>query len=248
MGQRCCIVVPIYKEKLNSIEERVLRELLRKLSRFPVCFMAPGNLCLRYYQENFAECKSLSFNMWQANSLSDYNRLMMQPSFYQEFQKYEYILIFQLDGLLLQGSEELEVFLDMGYDYIGAPWPEGGYCYYKRIIRGSGHIPILRKLQGETVCKVGNGGVSLRKVGSMVQFFEEWQSEVETWDKAEDIFISFFGQKRRCELKIAPVEIAEKFSLENDMKDKIEIGATPFAVHKWELYYPELPEKVGMLT
>lgn len=246
MKQKCCVAIPVYKEKLNPVEEGVLRDAFEKLSDFPFQFIAPGNLDLKYYQETFRECGSLSFNEWQSDSISDYNRLMMQHTFYRAFEEYESILIFQLDGLLLKGNTELHSFLDMGYDYIGAPWPGEGYRYCKRVVPGSGHIPLLRKLQGETLCRVGNGGVSLRKVSSMIRFFEVWEPEAEVWGKAEDIFISFYGQKRKCELNIAPVKVARYFSLETNMKEEIENGNIPFAVHKWEQYYPELPEKAGL--
>ena len=80
----------------------------------------------------------------------------------------------------------------------------------------------------------------------MIRFFEVWEPEAEVWGKAEDIFISFYGQKRKCELNIAPVKVARYFSLETNMKEEIENGNIPFAVHKWEQYYPELPEKAGL--
>lgn len=246
MNQKCCVVIPIYKKKLNSVEDSILRDAIEKLSEFPFCLIAPGNLDLKYYRENWKECRNVAFKEWEADSLSDYNRLMMQHTFYRTFREFKYILIFQLDGLLLKGSSELNAFLNMDFDYIGAPWPGEGYRYCKRVIPGSGHIPFLRKLQGETLCRVGNGGVSLRKVDSMIRFFEAWKPEAEDWAKAEDIFISFYGQKQKYKLNIAPVELARQFSLETNMKEEIQNGRIPFAVHKWEQYYPELPEKAGL--
>ena len=75
---------------------------------------------------------------------------------------------------------------------------------------------------------------------SMIRFFNAWKDTASEWNNAEDIFISFYGQKKKCELNIAPVNVASRFSLETNMKVEIANGNIPFAVHKWEQYYPEL--------
>ena len=238
--KKCCVVIPIYKTVLNSVEQVVLNHFLQKIQNYPWCFMAPSDLDLRWYQNNYPEIAQQVFAGWKSDSLDDYNQLMMKPSFYKRFDDYGYIFIFQLDGFILKDDGVLNEFLDMDYDYIGAPFPGEGFRYLKRIIPGSGHISLLNKLQGETICRVGNGGVSLRKVEAMIRFFHAWEAEKSEWNNAEDIFISFYGQKRKCKLNIAPVEIASRFSLETNMKMKITNGNIPFAVHKWERYYPEL--------
>lgn len=236
----CIIVIPIYKNELAEIEYVCLENYRKKLSCFRFGFIAPFDIDVSYYAKRWKEVPIIKFDTWRAKSLNDYNRLLMTSEFYGRFIEYDYMLMLQLDGWLIKGSEELKQFLQMGYDYIGAPWPEGGLRYYKRIIRGANHIKLLRCFTGETICRVGNGGVSLRRVERMEEFFNAYEKEKENWEKAEDIFISFYGQKRKFRLKIPPVETAKEFSLETDMKKEILEGNLPMAVHKWERYFPDL--------
>lgn len=236
----CIIVIPIYKHELTEIEYICLENYKKKLSCFRFVFIAPYDIDESYYAKRWKGVSIIKFDIWSAKNLSDYNRLLMTPEFYGQFIEYDYMLILQLDGWLIKGSEDLKQFLQMGYDYIGAPWPEGGLRYYKRMIRGANHIKLLRCFTGETICKVGNGGVSLRRIKSMEIFFEIFEKEKTEWEKAEDIFISFYGQKRKFRLKIPSVEIAKQFSLEKDMKKEIMEGRLPMAVHKWERYFPDL--------
>lgn len=239
-GKDCIIIIPIYKNELSEQEYFCLENYRKKLYDMPFCFIAPRDVADSYYSKRWKNISIVKFDTWHADSLDDYNNLLMTPDFYNKFSEYDYMLILQLDGWLIKGKEELEYFLKMEYDYIGAPWPDGGYRYYKRVIRGANHIKLLRHFTGETICKVGNGGVSLRRIKSLEMFFRVYKKEKENWEKAEDIFISFYGQKRKYKLRIPSVEIAKQFSLEKDMKKEISEGNIPMAVHKWELYFPEL--------
>lgn len=236
----CIIIIPIYKNKLSETECLCLNNYRKKLEGFPFCFIAPIDIEDSFYLNNWEEIPIMRFKTWNANSLDNYNSLLMTPGFYDCFLDHKYMLILQLDGWLIKGREELNYFLGMEYDYIGAPWSGGGYRYYKRNIRGANYIKFLRYFTGETICEVGNGGVSLRNVKSMKTFFGIYEKEKTEWEKAEDIFISFYGQKRKFRLKFPSVEMATRFSLEKDMKREIAGGNLPMAVHKWEVYFPEL--------
>ncbi len=246
--KECIVLIPVYREMLCENEELSLKNNMEKLRQFPICFIAPENVKTSYYEENWRDIALIKFHNWSADSLEDYNRLLMKPEFYEKFSEYNYMFILQLDGWLIKGEKELTEFLREGYDYIGAPWPAGGYRYCKRIIPGAGHSKVINYLQGETICKVGNGGVSLRKTESMISFFRIYGKEADKWEKAEDIFISFYGHKRKYRLRIPSEEIAERFSLEADMKEKIQAGNIPMAVHKWEKYYPELLDDLNSLN
>jgi hypothetical protein len=82
-------------------------------------------------------------------SSSTYSRLLLSADFYRRFSDYDYILIYQLDCLVF--SENLNRWCDMGFDYIGAPWVGLGPD-------GSAYVS-----------RVGNGGLSLRKVRSFLR-------------------------------------------------------------------------------
>ena len=121
--EKCCIVIPIYKAELNQVEKTVVNNFLQKIENYPWCFIAPSDLELGWYQKNYPDIAQHVFAEWKSGSLSDYNQLMMNTSFYKRFEGNEYILIFQLDGFILKDDKALGEFLNEGYDYIGAPWP-----------------------------------------------------------------------------------------------------------------------------
>jgi hypothetical protein len=86
------------------------------------------------------------------DGLTGYNRLMLSKEFYARFEEYEFILIYQLDAIIL--SSDIERFLDMDVDYLGAPWIEyhaNGAPYFTN---------------------VGNGGLSLRRVSAFRRLLE----------------------------------------------------------------------------
>lgn len=73
-------------------------------------------------------------------SYEDYNTLLKQPEFYEKYIPAETFLLFQTDSMICGPHKDLlQKFL--AYDYVGAPWREGG---------------------------VGNGGLSLRKRSAVV--------------------------------------------------------------------------------
>jgi len=79
-------------------------------------------------------------------SIGAYSLLLLNPDFYRQFLDFEFLLIYQPDCLVF--SDRLSQFCAAGFDYIGAPWladrkqPELGFS------------------------RVGNGGLSLRRVAS----------------------------------------------------------------------------------
>ena len=111
----------------------------------------------------------------------------------QEIYKYindDYCLVIQWDGFVINPNCWNNIFFD--YDYIGAPWPD----------------------KPENM-NVGNGGFSLRSKKLI-----EWTSTLTDWTgQNEDTFI-VSTKKSELEsqgLKIAPVEVATQFSVENEM-------------------------------
>ena len=78
-------------------------------------------------------------------SITSYNHLLLSVWFYELFNNYKYILIYQLDCFVFK--DELTAWVNKGYSYIGAPW--------------------VNK-QGE-IEGVGNGGFSLRNVNDSIR-------------------------------------------------------------------------------
>ena len=236
--------MPIYQEKLKGNDEASLNELIGKIHDTQIVFIAPSNLETEWYEKRYPKTEIRSYLNWDKQSLQDYNDLLMTSKFYQAFEEYEYIFIFQTDARFLGTEEQLIGFTNKEFDYIGAPWGQDGMRFIKRVIPGAGHSKLLRKLEGEVIARVGNGGVSLRRVSAMIRFFESHKKELSEWEKAEDLFIGYYGAKHPNSIVLADVETASSFAMEMDMEEQIKSGRIPMAVHKWEKFFPELDKYI----
>jgi len=138
------IVVPIYKGKFSPQEEVSYRHLMRFLGKYDKFSLMPESL-----KGDWPALKAKRFADKCFKNIRAYDQLMMSEQFYKVFGQYEYILIYQLDCLVF--SDQLQMWCEADFDYIGAPWlkdkdnPSGGFS------------------------RVGNGGFSLRKVASFLK-------------------------------------------------------------------------------
>jgi hypothetical protein len=135
------VVVPVYRPDLSADERLTLRQLEHYLPAAEKHLLMPEGLSFHrpgYHEARFAPAFFAD--------LRGYNRLMLDDRLYAHFDRYEYILIHQLDALVL--SPDIGRFLDLGVDYLGAPWIDYGPDGAPRLAR------------------VGNGGLSLRRVSA----------------------------------------------------------------------------------
>ena len=138
-----------------------------------------------------------------ANS-SSYSRLLASRRFWTSIRA-EHVLIFQMDSVLCSMSPwRAEDFLQ--YDFVGAPWIDRWYGM-----------------------DIGNGGLSLRKVSTMIKITETFKfNETEN----EDIFFARGIYKLRdadqSSVQIPPVHVAVKFSYEAGELPRL----ASFGVHK----------------
>jgi hypothetical protein len=157
MSNKYCIVIPIYKTKLNEYETLSLKQCCKILLNYHITFIAYKKLdCSEYIKIICNTGISFSFEYFNKIYFLDvscYNALLLSYFFYKRFKKYSYILIYQLDAYVF--SDELDFWCRKGYDYIGAPW--------------------LRLSKEKTMPEfidppaVGNGGLSLRNVNSFIK-------------------------------------------------------------------------------
>ena len=122
-----------------------LATIRRHLSRYGICFIAPESLDLASVRAPGEEIERFPDACFE--QVAAYNRLATSSALYERFAQHRYILICQLDCLILHG--ELEAWLNRGFDYLAAPW----FMHFGTdTARG--------------LWRVGNGGLSLRNVGS----------------------------------------------------------------------------------
>ena len=153
------VVIPVYKNELSAEERHSLRQCCLILRNYQIAIVTYQECDLTYYKEILmAEEVVFAIELFDRSyfdSVQSYNRLLLNEDFYSRFKDYIYIFIYQLDGFIFK--DELTEWCNKEYDYIGAPWFAG----YKKHEDG---CPLY---------KVGNGGVSLRKISSFLDIFDK---------------------------------------------------------------------------
>lgn len=133
-----------------------------------------------------------------------YNRMVLYELW--KYIRTDYALINHYDGFVVHPELWDPEYLE--YDYIGAPWP----------LENS---PAERKDEQGEICRVGNG-VSLRS-RRLLKFMDQEQIPFESYEGtySEDVLLCVKNRYRleECGFKIAPVELAAKFSHENDIAE-----------------------------
>ncbi|MGO9639761.1 MAG: DUF5672 family protein [Candidatus Acidiferrales bacterium] len=142
------IVTPLTRFPLAEDEEISMHHLREYLGHFDRFIIGPKD-ALRSLHETreYSDFALRQFPDRYFQSIQSYSRLMVTEEFYRAFTEYEYILIYQLDCLVF--SSDLEAWCHGGWDYIGAP-------LFKDFLEDPAAGPWV----------VGNGGLSLRRVGS----------------------------------------------------------------------------------
>lgn len=230
------VIIPVYKECLTELEEQSIKNTFDKLSGRDFFLIAPQSLNLEWYK-TVGRFNIVRFANKYFQSERAYSKLLLKEEFYQAFDNYKNILIVQTDVWIIGNSILLNQFLDMEYDYIGAPWKEG-ITAFAYTFKGIGYLPTC--FSKPQKISVGNGGLSLRNVDKHIKLLRKYRFQSRIWvNVGEDIFFSYYGNQMSG-FKIAPVEVAEKFSLETSAREDIARGIVPFGIHAWEKYYSEV--------
>jgi len=139
------VVVPTPTLELDADEQISFRQLRGVLANYDTYLALPDDID--------GTLEGLPVKLFAAPYFRGPKRrnqqLMISPTFYRAFEEYEFVLIYQLDSLVL--ADELAAWCATGWDNIGAPWtrtaPDGSI-----VLTG-----------------VGNGGFALRRVESCLR-------------------------------------------------------------------------------
>lgn len=213
------IVVPVYKIDLDVFENVSLMQLHRILGHYPIFYVMPNRL-----RNNFLESylQIVFFPDSYFVSTEAYSKLCLSSGFYETFREYEYMLIYQTDAFVF--SDRLMEFCDLGYDYIGAP------------------LPRMNQYWHELKARVGNGGLSLRRISAVLRILEKKEDilyQVRFMKKAimqyEDLFFGYCGTVPELEFHVPSVPLAVNFSIENDVSHCYRRlkNYLPFGCHAW---------------
>lgn len=255
------IVIPVYKTLPDEAEKMSLLQCVKILGRHEMCLVCPQELDVTAYTE-LAGRSFLTerFERKYFQGIEGYNELMKGRGFYERFEQYEYILIYQLDAWVFE--DKLDYWCSKGYDYIGAPW----FQFHRNHEEGY-----------DFMC-VGNGGLSLRKVSKFLKVTDRlqrlynisdilWPFQRKSWreyktvlkrcihglnrmgaymvekkDKWEDVFFCCELKDTRQELNTPDCLEASLFSIETSPKyifNEINKGQLPFGCHAWKRYQYE---------
>lgn len=220
--------------------------------------LAPVGLDLSPYQALLPGARVIRVGVKWMSSVRAYNRLMISPIIYRILSSYSHVLVHEPDALVLR--DELDLWCEEAYDYIGAPWfvgyedakPDAPFLgagnFGFSLHRPAMMLTILRGKQR------WYGGAELR--GDLSRVLRARESNrlfrilrgiggAGTLRGASTIYENncdvFWGQlvpRLVKNFRIAPPEVALKFSWETlpSRCYKLCNGALPFGLHAWARY------------
>jgi hypothetical protein len=228
----CVVLIPIYRRELEPLERFSLDYSLERLQGRDVVFAAPEQLNVSYYCKNYPGVPVLRFADEYFASIKGYNRLLLDPTFYERFDStHEFMLILQTDAVLLR--DELDQWCSLPYDYIGAPWPDG--------LEVTLNLDCFAgDLAKKVKVHVGNGGLSLRRNAACAALLREFPQATDMFlrsGSSEDLFFALLGSQ--SERFVVPNErVASLFALELQPERYLALnqGRPPMGGHAWWRY------------
>ena len=238
------IVIPIYKDSLSPIEFQRISLSLKNSGPNPVFFIHPSNLVLDYYRKTFQGVLYKSFEDSYFNSRNSYNSLVLEEEFYQRFREFSYILICQSDAFIIRDISPL---INLDFDYIGAAWnPPYSFTRIGKFY----FVNRPKWIPGRKVkISVGNGGLSLRRVTSMIEIISHMKND-HYWNRLisiagrkinEDLAFSYYGQL--LGYKFPSISEANTIFIESGTFSLVEMGHL-FGFHALNKFAPELEKEI----
>ena len=214
---KCAIVIPVYKVNIDEEEMISLKRIQAIYKKYDIFLVTPNGLNIDKYKKILDTVYQITFDATFFDGFIGYNKLLTSEMFYSQFIEYEYILIHQTDSLTIK--DNLKTFLELNYDYIGAP--------------------IIKHKPWENRLWVGNGGFSLRRVKKCINAVKDIHDVTIIDNCNEDTFFSNYGQANPKKFKIAPVDVALKFAFDQPVAGycyKISDYELPMGIHGWYRY------------
>lgn len=233
----CKVVIPIHTNKLSDYEYLSIKNNIALLKQHPIVFLIPENFTINPIIEKISDpSMTLKYEtvavsedfLGPKNGIAGYNSLMLSLEFYELFSDCKYILVCQPDAWIFR--DELSEWCRKDYDYIGGIWWRKG-IWALPIIRS--FFPANRRLYG----KVGNGGLSLRRIDSFKKACVDYKERINFYKEqthhmySEDVFWAIEPK----EFKYPSMIEATMFAFDNhpDRCLKLTEGKLPFGSHGW---------------
>lgn len=163
---RTAVAIPVYQSRMSVDELSSFRQCLKVLGQHDIFLICPQGLDTSEYEKEASFIRYKRFAPEYFDGIRGYNRLMTSKKVYDSFKDYDYVLIYQLDAWVFQ--DNLDKWVQKGYDYIGAPWFEhqtdDDWTALKQDAEGRYQLWLT-----------GNGGLSLRRVSAFRNITRPYQ-------------------------------------------------------------------------
>ena len=236
------VIIPVYKSVLSDYDRISISRTCEVLASRDIVCIHPEGLDVGEVSRAFPSLEFKSFPKAFFEGIMGYNRMMMSSDFYSAFLDYDYMLICQTDANIFR--DELDDWCARRYDYVGAPWlrrpvydnPLLKICmrlslWYKHF-RG-------RKSKQDLYNKIGNGGLSLRKVSSHYEATIEKSTLISDYlarKKKDHLYNEdVFWATEQPQFRYPSVEEALLFSFDKypDLCFYLMGGRLPMGCHAW---------------
>ena len=245
------VVIPVYKDSMSADEKLSLLQALKVLGRYRICFCCPDNLDMSPYESVAGGLGVERFPPRFFVGFEGYNNLMCSYEFYKRFERYDYILIYQLDAWVF--DDRLGEWCSKGFDYIGAPWFENHSCHEagkKLWLAGNGGLSLRRTAKFLEACNPSSKAQSLRQCLFGESGFFGWirglrhycsQNTMADFRRRakgrwEDVYFALGLQNTLHSMRIPGPQEAAWFSFECSPKylyEAVTGGFLPFGCHAW---------------
>jgi hypothetical protein len=169
----CVIVFPLYQAPTET-ELAFLENGLKLTKGNKQVIVAPEGLDVDGAFGLLEQLEVKRFAQHYFDGIAGYNQLLLSKAFYGTFSLFDYVLIHQADVYLFK--DELSIWCEKNYDYIGAPWFRPEKLNRGTIFNAAQSLKLSfkkNKLYGNRYNKAGNGGLSLRKVSTALNVLTE---------------------------------------------------------------------------
>lgn len=240
------MLTPIWRPGLRETEMHSLSISARANESIDKIFIAPEGLSLDFYRDQFPKWQFRFFDAHHFDSVRAYSDWMTQPELYRTFARYDYMVMCQLDSILLRDVRDLPL---ADWDYLGATWEPAvrilklGQRALVATSAPRSEGPWWVKLIGRKVA-VGNGGLSVRRVSAMIECSEALMNKYGDSLRAgllEDLYFSALGPT--VGLRVANKNLAGSVFAEAAAAGLNDPGEL-FGFHGLEHTNPELLDRI----
>jgi len=213
------VITPVWRPELSNDELIRLQITERASQSWQRIILHPEDMPIATIQQQLPSWTYQSCEPHRLSSVQSYSSWLLQSEFYERFRDFEFMLIAQLDSVLLREPPTAA----FDYDYLGAPWnPPWRVIVFKgqmRIIRAFG------RMWGKQLV-VGNGGLSIRRVERFAEAARQLAGRVDPEvlrTANEDSVWSYFAKD--LGLRVAPAHIASMF---HDLRHDVDLNIEDF--------------------